>query len=101
MSDGNKDFEFFMNDVHTFEIALPKAGEMLDKILSMEDVSLTRTNHLKFDDNSRKECTDEQVVLYDKAYIEGYNAGYKQCMMSRWAYNNNKKPGRDFKFGDF
>lgn len=101
MREEDKAFAFFMNDVHSFEVGIPKSDEMISKILSLEDVDVTRQNHLKYDSNSRGECTDEQVVLYDKAYIEGYNAGYKQCMLSRWAYENNKKPGKDFKFGDF
>ena len=100
MTNGDNDFKIFSDNIHTFDVSNEMANQMINRILNCKEVMEAKSNHLKYDDNSRKTFSDEEVKIYDKAYIDGYNAGYRQCLLSRWKYNN-KRPGTDFKFGGF
>ena len=98
----NNIFREFMLDVH-YATSSDKVDEMLNKMLATETLSCVRRDHLNYDDNSFKNYTNERdVEIFRKAYEEGYNAGYKQCMNSKMHYKNHKPAdGSDVKFGGF
>ena len=41
-----------------------------------------RESHLKFDNNDRCDCTDEEVIIYDESYIEGFDRGCQSVIQT-------------------